>query len=72
MLFTALVIAAALAWAVALGRQALPPALRAPLWRATARQLARDAARGWRELDRLHREPRRPGQRPFSPGRRRS
>lgn len=49
-----LVAAGVLAWAVALGRQALPRPLRSPLWRGTARELGRDAARGGRELVRLH------------------
>ncbi|MEJ5867044.1 hypothetical protein WDV85_04730 [Pseudokineococcus sp. 5B2Z-1] len=49
-----LVAAGVLAWAVALGRQALPRRLRSPLWRGTARELGRDAARGGRELVRLH------------------
>ncbi|WP_298805769.1 hypothetical protein [uncultured Pseudokineococcus sp.] len=49
-----LVVAGVLAWAVALGRQALPRPLRSPLWRGTARELGRDAARGGRELVRLH------------------
>ncbi|MEJ5945661.1 hypothetical protein WDZ17_10195 [Pseudokineococcus basanitobsidens] len=55
MTFTLLVLAAAAAWSVALGRQALPRPLRVPLRRATAGDLARDAGRGLRELDRLHR-----------------
>lgn len=55
MLFTALVTVASLAWLVALGRQALPRTLRVPLLRANTRELARDAARGLRELARLHR-----------------
>jgi len=55
-LFTALVLALSLAWAVALGRQALPRVLRTPVWRATTRELGRDAARGARELSRLHRD----------------
>ncbi len=54
-LFTALVLAASLAWAITLGRQSLPRSLRVPLRSATARELGRDAALGCRELTRLHR-----------------
>ncbi|MEJ5914444.1 hypothetical protein [Pseudokineococcus sp. 1T1Z-3] len=52
--FTVLVVAGTLAWLVALGRQALPAALRVPLRQARLADLLRDAVRGHRELARLH------------------
>lgn len=50
MMFTLCLLLLLATWVVALGRQAVPPGARVPLRRSTAADLARDAARGAREL----------------------